>query len=427
MRTRTVSVILCLCLTALLFQAAFEPVDSETSTRTSARNMAGDEDSLPQNQTFLDLKGATHQFSSPASVSQILIKDFIKVGGGCQGTTSGITIEKLFDGTNQDCDLTPNEVFFTFGFPINITMLRIYPMGNSGLKCNDFALRTTFSNTYWNIATATTVAIAQSSDYVEIKLDSFITTDFWFDITGGFNYLNEIEIYYNPDLTPYWYNPLVNTTYYNTTNTTYNDFYNITYDNTTYENHTHLNHTDQHITYENTTDQHITYDNTTYVNLTNQTTVQYENFTDMFYPIEYHNTTADLTDLQNRLDNLSNELDETKAAAEEAGKEGKAEPGPLTYLNTILLIVLIILAIMLYLRKPKPGIPSDTSSSPTIEHVPTPGKFSHEEKSIIRSDAPVKPVAKQQPVKPLVAPTKPATPPSKQLTTGELEGWEVGK
>jgi len=147
----------------------------------------------------------------------------------------------------------------------------------------------------------------------------------------------------------------------------------------------------------------------------------------MFYPIEYHNTTADLTDLQNRLDNLSNELDETKAAAEEAGKEGKAEPGPLTYLNTILLIVLIILAIMLYLRKPKPGIPSDTSSSPTIEHVPTPGKFSHEEKSIIRSDAPVKPVAKQQPVKPLVAPTKPATPPSKQLTTGELEGWEVGK
>ena len=93
-------------------------------------------------------------------------------------------------------------------------------------------------------------------------------------------------------------------------------------------------------------------------------------------------------------------------------------------MGKVFAIVLIVIAIMLYLRKPKPGVTTD-SPAPDIEHVPTPGKFSHEEKSIIRSE-PVKPVAKQ-PVKPLITPSKPATPPSHQLTAGELEGWEVGK
>jgi len=430
----TISIVLCLCLTTVIFQSVFEPIESEAedSTRSSGRNMKGDEDSLPMNQTFLDLNnGVIRYYEGGAQPKQVLYKDFNKVMTMCDPPD---TIDYLFDGTNQDCNLySTSGIIFSFDFPINITMFRIYPLGNSGLKPNYINLFESMDDDVYKIGRKYTTSITQSSDYIEWNFDYFITSDFSLYINGE-SYINEIEIYYNPDLHPYWSNPSGNTTNYNnityenTTNS--NDFYNITYDNTTYENQTHINTTEQFVTYENNTEQSITYQNSTYVNLTNETTVTYENTSSLVYPIEYNNSTADLSELEKRLENLSNELDETKDAAENAEKNAKEKStGLLNYINFVLLIILIIISLVLLMKKPPPAVPSESSSSkPEIEHVPTYGKLHYDEKSAIRSEAPVTPVTmKQQPVQPIQTQVPPVAPMSRQLGTGELQGWDVGE
>ena len=382
-------------------------------------NLAGDENQLPQNEKMIDLKNGVSNNNLCYYKGNYLV----------WGVTQGQGGQSFFDGTHLMAPIGGGNGAYSFltlqfPYPLKITRIRIYPMGNnpSGqgdlLGCNSVTISNLvhfhmtnaqgyyYGGMYYgpDLFTSNTNAINQKTDYIQALFPNLITMEIAIKFEStSVAYINEIEIYYDNTFNPYPHTSEISN-FYNYTNIT-NEYYNETnniYENKTYQNDTYYNETYVDNTYLDETYLNETYltetytgnytdilhRNITYANYTNQTGgTSNQNTTNEFFNYTYLNETVlqdqrlevKLNMLMDRLNN-SKETDvkETKSVVDE------------TYVSPLLIILLIAilvfqLVLFLQRRKKKEKPPEkEPMIEGEIEYTPDSGFISGEEQAISR-------------------------------------------
>jgi len=375
-------------------------------------NLAGDENQLPQNEELIDLKNG-------ASNNLCYYKGNYLVWGTTSGQSQG-----FFDGTHNmgriNEDQSPNKfISVRFPYPLKISRIRIYPMGNSPQGVGDLlgCDSVTISNIahFWlgptgqagyygaDIFTSNTNGINQKTDFIQVLLTNFITMELVIKCESNSPvYLNEIEIYYDNTYNPYPSSSEIKNfhNYTNITNEYFNETYNIyenkTYQNDTYYNETYVDNTYLEVTYLNKTYQNdtytgnytdYTYSNTTYLNQTNQTGgTSHQNTTNEFVNNTYLNETA-LQDNERLEDKINRIMDQLNNSKEPGTKETKSvvDESYFSPLLIILLIAIIIFQFILLLqgrKKKEQQHKKEPVIKGEVEYTPEMGFIREEEQAI---------------------------------------------